>query len=64
MTLGFSIEGFVPFVDYDSTGVGRANFLGYYVGLQQIFDSIGYLLEFWYSDSIHLHLVFVYMEFM
>ena len=32
------------------------------VELQQIFDSIGYSLEFWYSDSIHLHSVFVYMH--
>ena len=34
------------------------------VELQQIFDLFGYSLEFWYSDSIRLHLVFIYMEFM
>ena len=29
-----------------------------------MFKSFKYSLEFWYSDLIHFHLIFVYMEFM
>ena len=42
----------------------KSTTLYFLLKLQKIFDLFGYLLEFWYLDSIHLHLVFVYMEFM
>ena len=38
----------------------KSTTLYFLLKLQKIFDSFGYLLEFWYSDLIHLHLVFVY----